>query len=170
MPRGNGHLPAKFDPIAIIGMRGRFPGADTLDSFWNNLARGVESIATLSEEDMRACGVAPDVWRLPGMRLDDPVISSNETRIEDPAYDALFTAGFYLYGWDVEWAHRHGIPRQSVPTMVDLLTGSHGRKPGKVVMLMHDVMMRDPKGPDKLVRIIEGVRDRGATFEPLSEY
>ena len=38
-------------------------------------------------------------------------ISRNETRIEDLAYDALFTAGFYLYCWDVEWAHRHGIPR-----------------------------------------------------------
>jgi hypothetical protein len=79
------------------------------------------------------------------MRLDDPVISRNGTRIEDPAYDALFAAGFYLFGWDVEWAHRHGIPRQSVRTMVDLLTGSHSRKPGKVVMLMHDVMMRAPK-------------------------
>jgi hypothetical protein len=64
------------------------------------------------------------------MRLDDPAISRNETRIEDPAYDALFAAGFYLYGWDVEWAHRHGIPRQSVRTMVNLLTASHSRKPG----------------------------------------
>jgi hypothetical protein len=53
---------------------------------------------------------------------------------------------------------------------VDLLTGSHSRQPGKVVMLMHDVMIRDPKGPGELVRIIEGVWDRGATFEPLSEY
>ena len=54
--------------------------------------------------------------------------------------------------------------------MVNLLTASHSRKPGKVVMLMHDVMMRAPKRPGDLVRIIEGVRDRGATFEPLSEY
>jgi peptidoglycan/xylan/chitin deacetylase (PgdA/CDA1 family) len=117
-----------------------------------------------------ARGPGRDVWRLPGMRLDDPVISRSGTRIEDPAYDALFTAGFYLFGWDVEWAHRHGIPRQSVRTMVDLLTGSHSRKPGKVVMLMHDVMMRAPKGPDELVSIIEGVRDRGVTLERLSEY
>ena len=117
-----------------------------------------------------ARGPGRDVWRLPGMRLDDPAISRNETRIEDPAYDALFAAGFYLYGWDVEWAHRRGIPRQSVRTMVNLLTASHRRTPGKVVMLMHDVMMRAPKGPGELVRIIEGVRDRGVTFERLSEY
>ena len=80
------------------------------------------------------------------------------------------TLSFYLYGWDVEWAHRHGIPRQSVPTMVNLLTASHSRTSGKVVMLMHDVMMRASKGPGELVRIIEGVRDRGVTFERLSEY
>ena len=54
--------------------------------------------------------------------------------------------------------------------MVNLLTASHRRTPGKVVMLMHDVMMRDPQGPGELVRIIEGVRDRGVTFERLSEY
>jgi hypothetical protein len=54
--------------------------------------------------------------------------------------------------------------------MVNLLTTSHSRTPGKVVMLMHDVMMRDPQEPGELVRIIEGVRDRRVTFEPLSEY
>ena len=36
---------APFEPIAIIGMRGRFPGANDLDTFWENLAEGVESIA-----------------------------------------------------------------------------------------------------------------------------
>ena len=30
--------------IAVIGMAGRFPGAPTLDEFWDNLRRGVESI------------------------------------------------------------------------------------------------------------------------------
>jgi amino acid adenylation domain-containing protein len=30
--------------IAVIGMAGRFPGAPTLDAFWDNLRRGVESI------------------------------------------------------------------------------------------------------------------------------
>ena len=47
------------EPIAIIGMRGRFPGANDLDTYWQNLAEGVESIAVLSQEEMRAAGV-PD--------------------------------------------------------------------------------------------------------------
>ena len=35
--------------IAVIGMAGRFPGADSVTTFWDNLRRGEESIATLSE-------------------------------------------------------------------------------------------------------------------------
>ena len=33
-----------FEPIAIIGMSGRFPGAQDLDQFWENLAGGKSSI------------------------------------------------------------------------------------------------------------------------------
>jgi acyl transferase domain-containing protein len=30
--------------IAIVGMAGRFPGADNVEAFWRNLRDGVESI------------------------------------------------------------------------------------------------------------------------------
>jgi len=43
--------------IAVVGIGGRFPGADDCDAFWRNLRDGVESIATLSEEDLAASGV-----------------------------------------------------------------------------------------------------------------
>ncbi len=33
------------EPIAIVGMAGRFPGAGDVESFWNNLRAGVESIS-----------------------------------------------------------------------------------------------------------------------------
>ncbi|MGH6839387.1 MAG: amino acid adenylation domain-containing protein [Methylocella sp.] len=38
--------------IAVIGMAGRFPGAPSLDAFWDNLWRGVESIANFSPEEL----------------------------------------------------------------------------------------------------------------------
>ena len=44
--------------IAVIGMAGRFPGADSVTTFWDNLRRGEESIATLSEEALTAAGVS----------------------------------------------------------------------------------------------------------------
>ncbi|MBV7337980.1 SDR family NAD(P)-dependent oxidoreductase, partial [Chloroflexi bacterium TSY] len=36
--------------IAIIGMSGRFPGANDVEAFWQNLANGVDSIAEVSPE------------------------------------------------------------------------------------------------------------------------
>ena len=38
--------------IAVIGMAGRFPGADDLQKFWGNLRDGVESITVFSEEEV----------------------------------------------------------------------------------------------------------------------
>ncbi len=43
--------------IAVIGMAGKFPGADSVSAFWDNLRRGEESIVTLSDEDLLAAGV-----------------------------------------------------------------------------------------------------------------
>lgn len=36
--------------IAVIGMSGRFPGADTIEEFWNNLENGKESITFFDDE------------------------------------------------------------------------------------------------------------------------
>jgi acyl transferase domain-containing protein len=37
--------------IAIIGQSGRFPGAQNVAQFWQNLCNGAESISHFSEED-----------------------------------------------------------------------------------------------------------------------
>jgi len=44
--------------IAIVGMAGRFPGADDVDTFWRKLCDGVESIRALSDQELRDAGVA----------------------------------------------------------------------------------------------------------------
>ncbi|MTJ47693.1 non-ribosomal peptide synthetase/type I polyketide synthase [Dolichospermum sp. UHCC 0259] len=53
--------------IAIIGMSGRFPGAENINEFWQNLRDGVESIAPLSDEDvtLRLPGIDPDLLNNP---------------------------------------------------------------------------------------------------------
>ncbi|MBW4556587.1 MAG: acyltransferase domain-containing protein [Trichormus sp. ATA11-4-KO1] len=43
--------------IAIIGMAGRFPGAKSVNEFWQNLCNGVESISYFSDEELLAAGV-----------------------------------------------------------------------------------------------------------------
>ncbi len=44
--------------IAVVGMAGRFPGANSVSAFWDNLRNGVESIVTLSEQQLRDNGVS----------------------------------------------------------------------------------------------------------------
>ncbi|MGK6309828.1 SDR family NAD(P)-dependent oxidoreductase [Variovorax sp. DT-64] len=44
--------------IAVVGMAGRFPGAKDIDAFWRNLRDGVESVATYTDEQLRARGVS----------------------------------------------------------------------------------------------------------------
>jgi acyl transferase domain-containing protein/acyl carrier protein len=51
--------------IAVVGMAGRFPGARNLDEFWRNLREGVDSLATFSDEELRAAGVSPELLANP---------------------------------------------------------------------------------------------------------
>ncbi|HEV2149833.1 MAG TPA: SDR family NAD(P)-dependent oxidoreductase [Longimicrobiaceae bacterium] len=41
-----------MESIAIIGMSGRFPGAESVEEFWGNLREGVESITFFSKEEL----------------------------------------------------------------------------------------------------------------------
>lgn len=52
--------------IAVIGMSGRFPGANDLDTFWENLVNGVESITFYSERELEELGVDPGLIKNPG--------------------------------------------------------------------------------------------------------
>jgi len=45
--------------IAIIGMAGRFPDANDLETFWGNLAAGIDSLISFSDKEILNAGVAP---------------------------------------------------------------------------------------------------------------
>ncbi|WP_437669408.1 type I polyketide synthase [Sorangium sp. So ce131] len=76
--------PVPEDQIAIIGMAGRFPGARSVDAFWQNLRDGVESIAALSDQDLAAAGVPPEV-------ASDPSYVRARAVLEDVEwFDAAF--------------------------------------------------------------------------------
>ncbi len=105
--------------VAIIGMAGRFPGADDLATFWRNVANGVESVETVSDEQLLALGVDADLLadpryvkrtsRLSDVRGFDAElfdISPREAEITDPqhrlllecAYEAIEHAGYNPFG------------------------------------------------------------------------
>ena len=51
--------------IAIIGMAARFPGADNLATFWENLKDGKESIRFFSEAELLSAGIEPELIASP---------------------------------------------------------------------------------------------------------
>ena len=75
------------DAIAVIGMAGRFPGADGIDELWENLRAGVESIRRFSDDELREAGV-------PESLLTDPAYVKANGIIEGKE---LFDAGFFGY-------------------------------------------------------------------------
>lgn len=52
--------------IAVIGMSGRFPGADTIEAFFQNLRGGVESIRQFTDAELEAAGIPASVRARPG--------------------------------------------------------------------------------------------------------
>lgn len=65
--------------IAVIGMAGRFPGADNIEEFWQNLKNGVESIAFFTEEEILASGVDPQLVKNPNYVKASPILSDIES-------------------------------------------------------------------------------------------
>ncbi|MBI1390258.1 MAG: SDR family NAD(P)-dependent oxidoreductase [bacterium] len=101
--------------VAIIGMACRFPGAETIDRFWENLCKGVESISELSDAELLAAGADPELVRQPNYVKARGVVpnadcfdaaffgySPREAEVMDPqhrlflecAWEALENAGY----------------------------------------------------------------------------
>lgn len=72
--------------VAIIGMAGRFPGANDLDAFWNNLSRGVDSISHFQDNELE-----PSRLESPGIRALPNYVRARAT-LDRPD---LFDAGFF---------------------------------------------------------------------------
>ncbi|MGH9349345.1 MAG: SDR family NAD(P)-dependent oxidoreductase [Vicinamibacterales bacterium] len=78
---------APRDAIAVVGMSGRFPMADDLDRFWENLLDGKDCVTEVPESrwDWRAC-------------FGDPVTEPNKTNVKWGAFiDGIdeFDASFF---------------------------------------------------------------------------
>lgn len=47
--------------IAIIGMSGKFPGAESIEAFWLNLINSRESVTFFTDEELEKAGVPPEL-------------------------------------------------------------------------------------------------------------
>ncbi len=60
-------LEEELNGVAIVGMAGRFPGANSVEAFWENLVEGRDSITRFSDEQLAEAGYDPKALRaLPG--------------------------------------------------------------------------------------------------------
>lgn len=50
LPRLDAQAARQEGDIAVVGLHGRFPGADNLDTFWRNLLEGVDSVGEIPED------------------------------------------------------------------------------------------------------------------------
>src|SRR5262245_27649422 len=74
-------------PVAIIGMAGRFPGANSTEEFWRNLCDGIESISTFADSELEL----PDSDRA---LLADPHYVKRQAILDGIE---LFDAAFFGY-------------------------------------------------------------------------
>jgi len=56
----------RYEGIAIIGMAGRFPGAESIEEFWANLIAGKESVSFFDDAELAASGLDPAELRRRG--------------------------------------------------------------------------------------------------------
>jgi amino acid adenylation domain-containing protein len=106
--------------IAIIGMAGRFPNAQDVESLWYNLRNGVEGISFYTLEELEAAGLDPKLIRMPNfvpacgvvedaMCFDAPFFgySPHEAKLMDPqhrvflecAWEAMENAGYNPFSY-----------------------------------------------------------------------
>lgn len=70
--------PTENREIAVIGMAGRFPGADNIEEFWRNLCEGVESIDSLTDAEILAAGVDAGLLQKAGYVKRGPLLKNIE--------------------------------------------------------------------------------------------
>ena len=96
--------------VAIVGIACRFPGAPDHSAFWRNLCEGVESISTLSDEELLSAGVPSELLRdssyvkaaslLPDIDQFDAAFfeySPEETRLMDPQQRLLLEVAWEAF-------------------------------------------------------------------------
>ncbi|MCF1436845.1 alpha/beta fold hydrolase [Agrobacterium vitis] len=92
-------VPRQSTKLAVVGMAGRFPGADSIFSFWENLKAGKDTLSIFDRETLERKGVPPEVinhpnWVPVAQKINDAdkfdagfwSISKRESEIMDPQH------------------------------------------------------------------------------------
>ncbi|GAA1007411.1 non-ribosomal peptide synthetase/type I polyketide synthase [Streptomyces thermogriseus] len=129
-PTGGRTRRPQDDAVAVVGMACRLPGAPDVETFWNNLRNGVESITHFTDEELLAAGVPqedlthPDYVRaravVEGADLFDAAFfdcSPAEAEAMDPQHRLLLEVSWQAF-------ENAGIVPQDVEGRVSVFAGS----------------------------------------------
>lgn len=119
----------------------------------------------IAQRPIRARLPGRNTWRVGNIVQNDPVNSGDS----GAAADLLATAGYRIYGWDVEWGMSGGRPTDTADLVVQridrVIAAGTVKKAGHVVLLTHDVMFRASNHDrGKLERLIDLLRNAGHSF------
>ncbi|WP_407686787.1 type I polyketide synthase [Mycobacterium sp. HUMS_1102779] len=146
--------------IAVVGMAGRFPGADSVSQFWDNLRRGEESIVSLSDDELSAAGVGEKALAGHGYVKRAPVMNGIEefdaeffgftpqnASMTDPQHRLMLQCAFHALedaGYD--------------PEGIDASVGMFGTSSASGYLLHNLMSHHDP----------HAIIGQGATFEMVN--
>ena len=116
--------------IAIIGMAGRFPGAASVEEFWQNLKDGVESISFFTGEAILAAGEDPRLLAMPGYVRAKPALQNvdcfdasffgftpREAELLDPQHRVFIECAWHAL-------ERAGYAPQTYPGSIGVFAGA----------------------------------------------
>ena len=78
-------MTVEYEGIAIIGMAGRFPGAESVEEFWANLVAGKETVSFFTDQDLAESGFSAEELRRHGRYVPARGILNNAD-----CFDAAF--------------------------------------------------------------------------------
>ncbi len=100
LPAEPAQLTGRNEPIAIVGMAGRFPGADNIEQFWSNLCAGQESIRFFAPHELDPSIPA-------AVRSDPAYVAARGVLNDAELFDAAFFGISPLEARLMDPQHRH---------------------------------------------------------------
>lgn len=81
------------DRIAVVGLAGRFPGADSVPELWRLLRDGVDAVHDYTDAELRQLGIGPGL-------LEDPALVRSGGVLPGGALDGIAGFDAELFGFD----------------------------------------------------------------------
>ncbi|AXK49019.1 polysaccharide deacetylase [Aliarcobacter trophiarum LMG 25534] len=137
---------------------------------------GLDNVSNTSSLYLPVRLAGRNVFRLPTITKNDNMIDEVQREKEIVGYDDIYKEGYYIYGWDIEWASEKDgkpilTPQEIYNDMEKIYQKKLSSKENKVVLLMHDFMFSNNfDGKENLRTLIQLLKNGGWSFENIENY